>query len=143
MSALTGAGVQVTYDAPGCERTSHPAAAPLASSSGTTDITEPSTLFDALPSKADGYGYLRAVQKAVLDAWSERRDEHEVVIKTNTGGGKTIVGLLMLQCPGRARPRGGRSVSGATQARAPGHRRVILPAGALAQHAAAPGGAAG
>lgn len=60
-------------------------------------ITEPSELFDALPNKAVGYGYLRAVQGAVLDAWSPRRNERDLVIKTNTGGGKTIVGLLMLQ----------------------------------------------
>jgi len=70
----------------------------LSSSGAIADITEPATLFDALPNKADGYGYLRAVQKVVLDAWSSRRDDRDVVIKTNTGGGKTIVGLLMLQC---------------------------------------------
>ncbi len=70
----------------------------LTSSGAIAHITEPATLFDALPNKADGYGYLRAVQKTVLDAWSVRRDERDVVIKTNTGGGKTIVGLLMLQC---------------------------------------------
>ena len=34
----------------------------------------------------------------MLDAWSGRRDERDIVIKTNTGGGKTIVRLLMLQC---------------------------------------------
>lgn len=60
-------------------------------------ITDPARLFDALPNKAPGYGYLRAVQKAVLDAWSVRRDERDLVIKTNTGGGKTITGLLILQ----------------------------------------------
>ncbi|WP_137771954.1 MULTISPECIES: helicase C-terminal domain-containing protein [unclassified Microbacterium] len=60
-------------------------------------ITEPTALFDALPNKETGYGYLRAVQGAVLDAWYPRRTETDLVIKTNTGGGKTIVGLLMLQ----------------------------------------------
>ncbi|MGW4928616.1 helicase C-terminal domain-containing protein [Agromyces sp. NPDC004153] len=60
-------------------------------------ITEPTALFDALPNKEAGYGYLRAVQGAVLDAWYPRRVETDLVIKTNTGGGKTIVGLLMLQ----------------------------------------------
>jgi hypothetical protein len=60
-------------------------------------ITEPAELFDALPNKARGYGYLRAVQKTVLDAWSPRRNERDLVIKTNTGGGKTIAGLLILQ----------------------------------------------
>lgn len=34
----------------------------------------------------------------MLDAWSGRRDQRDIVIKTNTGGGKTIVRLLMLQC---------------------------------------------
>ncbi|MFG3423370.1 helicase C-terminal domain-containing protein [Micromonospora sp. NPDC048063] len=61
-------------------------------------ITDPAALFDALPNKAGGYGYLRAVQKTVLDAWSTVRDQRDVVIKTNTGGGKTVVGLLILQC---------------------------------------------
>lgn len=63
-----------------------------------SNITDPATLFDALPNKADGYGYLRAVQKTILDSWSPRRDERDLVVKTNTGGGKTIAGLLMLQC---------------------------------------------
>lgn len=69
----------------------------LSSGSSLSDITQPALLFDALPNKASGYGYLRAVQKTVLDAWYERRGERDVVIKTNTGGGKTIVGLIMLQ----------------------------------------------
>lgn len=60
-------------------------------------ITKPTVLFDALPDKAAGYGYLRSVQDAVLNAWYPRREESDLVIKTNTGGGKTIVGLLMLQ----------------------------------------------
>lgn len=60
-------------------------------------ITDPAALFDALPNKAEGYGYLRAVQKTILDAWSPRRNERDLVIKTNTGGGKTIAGLLILQ----------------------------------------------
>jgi hypothetical protein len=60
-------------------------------------ITDPAALFDALPNKANGYGYLRAVQKTVLDEWAGRRNERDLVIKTNTGGGKTIAGLLILQ----------------------------------------------
>lgn len=70
----------------------------IANSGVISGITEPSTLFDALPNKAGGYGYLRAVQKTVLDSWAERRDDRDLVIKTNTGGGKTIVGMLILQC---------------------------------------------
>jgi hypothetical protein len=61
-------------------------------------LTDPTTLFEALPDKKAGYGYLRAVQQAVLEQWSKRRDQHDVVVKTNTGGGKTVVGLLILQC---------------------------------------------
>lgn len=70
----------------------------LASTGAISSITDPVQLFDALPNKADGYGYIRAVQESVLDSWSTRRDDRDVVIKTNTGGGKTVVGLLMLQC---------------------------------------------
>ena len=62
-----------------------------------SSIIDPAALFDALPNKAEGYGYLRAVQKTILDAWSPRRNERDLVIKTNTGGGKTIAGLLILQ----------------------------------------------
>ncbi len=69
----------------------------LARGGAISSITDPAALFDALPNKAEGYGYLRAVQKTILDAWSPRRDERDLVIKTNTGGGKTIAGLLILQ----------------------------------------------
>lgn len=69
----------------------------VARSGALTTITDPAALFDALPNKAQGYGYLRAVQKTVLDEWSRRRNERDLVIKTNTGGGKTIAGLLILQ----------------------------------------------
>ncbi|WP_162449725.1 DEAD/DEAH box helicase [Phytoactinopolyspora mesophila] len=60
-------------------------------------IREPVALFDALPSKEQGLGYLRQVQATVLDRWSPRRDETDLVVKMNTGTGKTIVGLLILQ----------------------------------------------
>lgn len=70
----------------------------LTSTGAISSIIDPVQLFDALPNKAEGYGYIRAVQETVLNAWSARRNERDVVIKTNTGGGKTIVGLLMLQC---------------------------------------------
>jgi len=36
-------------------------------------------------------------QSDVLDAWYERRAEKDLTIKMNTGGGKTVVGLLCLQ----------------------------------------------
>lgn len=69
----------------------------LARGGAISSITDPAALFDALPNKAEGYGYLRAVQKTILDVWSPRRNERDLVIKTNTGGGKTIAGLLILQ----------------------------------------------
>lgn len=58
---------------------------------------DPDALFRALPSKAAGYGYLRDEQGQVLRAWHARRAERDLVIKVNTGGGKTIDGLLILQ----------------------------------------------
>lgn len=36
-------------------------------------------------------------QADVLDAWFERRTARDLTIKMNTGGGKTVVGLLALQ----------------------------------------------
>lgn len=69
----------------------------LARGGAISSITDPAALFDALPNKAEGYGYLRAVQKTVLDLWSPRREERDLVLKTNTGGGKTIAALLILQ----------------------------------------------
>jgi hypothetical protein len=59
--------------------------------------TEPRELWASLPDKAAGYGYLRDVQGQILSAWHNRRAERDVVIKVNTGGGKTIDGLLVLQ----------------------------------------------
>jgi len=58
---------------------------------------EPRELYEALPEKAEGYGYLRDVQGQVLSAWHQRRSERDLVVKVNTGGGKTIDGLVILQ----------------------------------------------
>ncbi len=60
-------------------------------------ITDPRKLFSALPKKAPKYSYLRDVQSDVLDSWFGRRHDRDLVIKMNTGGGKTVVGLLMLK----------------------------------------------
>lgn len=57
---------------------------------------EPRDLHSQLK-KSGGYGYLRDVQAQVLTAWHDRRDERDIVIKVNTGGGKTIDGLIVLQ----------------------------------------------
>lgn len=58
---------------------------------------EPRELFASLANKAEGYGYLRDVQGQVLSAWHARRGERDLVIKVNTGAGKTIDGLIILQ----------------------------------------------
>lgn len=58
---------------------------------------EPTEIYAALPNKAPGYGYLRHVQGQVLEQWFARRDQKDLLIKVNTGGGKTIDGLVILQ----------------------------------------------
>jgi len=60
-------------------------------------VTDPQKLFQALPSKAKKYAYLRDVQGDVLGKWYGARTERDTVIKMNTGGGKTTVGLLLLK----------------------------------------------
>ena len=56
---------------------------------------EPRQLFQTLD-RSSQLEYLRDVQGDVLDAWYERRNERDLVIKMNTGAGKTLVGLVLL-----------------------------------------------
>ncbi|WP_139415607.1 helicase C-terminal domain-containing protein [Agromyces laixinhei] len=64
----------------------------------TTDLpVEPRELYEQLPAKKPGYGYLRDVQAQVLEPWNLRRGDRDIVIKVNTGGGKTIDALVILQ----------------------------------------------
>jgi hypothetical protein len=60
-------------------------------------VTDPQKLFQALPEKAKKYAYLRDVQGDVLAKWYESPKKRDTVIKMNTGGGKTTVGLLLLK----------------------------------------------
>lgn len=60
-----------------------------------TKLREPRDIFAALPDKP--WPRLRPEQGEVLKTWYERRDESDLVIKQNTGGGKTLVGLLIAQ----------------------------------------------
>jgi hypothetical protein len=60
-------------------------------------LIEPRKIFATLSNKDAKYSYLRDVQSEVLDRWFVRRDENDLVLKMNTGAGKTIVGLLILQ----------------------------------------------
>lgn len=59
-------------------------------------VVEPEEIFRRLP-KPPGINDLYQSQAEVLRAWYERRNERDLVIKLHTGGGKTLVGLLMAQ----------------------------------------------
>lgn len=59
-------------------------------------LINPREIFSSLPQKATKYAYMRDVQAEVLDQWFARRDERDLVVKMNTGAGKTVVGLLAL-----------------------------------------------
>jgi hypothetical protein len=58
-------------------------------------LEQPRDIFAALPNKP--WSYLRAEQGEALEGWWGRKDDRDVVIKQNTGGGKTVVGLLIAQ----------------------------------------------
>ena len=58
---------------------------------------EPREIFMTLPSKVLGYGYPRDVQTEVWKKWFTIRKEKNVILKMNTGSGKTVVGLIILQ----------------------------------------------
>jgi len=40
---------------------------------------------------------LRGPQEYILDSWYIQKDKRDTIVKMNTGTGKTLVGLLMLQ----------------------------------------------
>ena len=68
----------------------------LQSSSNNTSI-HPRDIFMALPTKNKNYGYPRDVQTEVWKQWFDKRSEKNIIIKMNTGSGKTVVGLTILQ----------------------------------------------
>lgn len=57
---------------------------------------EPAEIFRRLPKPA-GFNDLYSSQNEVLNAWFKRRNDPDVVLKLHTGGGKTLVGLLIAQ----------------------------------------------
>jgi len=59
-------------------------------------IIEPTEIFRRLP-KPPGINDLYTSQAQVLEEWFNRRNERDLVIKLHTGGGKTLVGLLIAQ----------------------------------------------
>jgi len=58
--------------------------------------TDPVKIFQRLP-KPPHINDLWESQSEALKLWSKRRAENDLVIKLNTGGGKTLVGLLIAQ----------------------------------------------
>lgn len=68
----------------------------LAASKGKPKSINPREIFNSLPKPA-GINDLYASQAEVLDAWFQRRSERDIVVKLHTGGGKTLVALLMAQ----------------------------------------------
>lgn len=64
-----------------------------------SSINNPIEIFDLLPSKNEKYeGLLRHAQNEVLEKWyNHHYDDKNTIIKMNTGSGKTVIGLLILQ----------------------------------------------
>ena len=69
----------------------------IITSSTADNVVNPRDIFAILPRKNPKYSYLRDVQAEVLDHWFERKDSKDLRLKMNTGGGKTVVGLLILK----------------------------------------------
>ncbi|MBE7184321.1 MAG: DEAD/DEAH box helicase [Methylobacterium mesophilicum] len=68
----------------------------LAASKSKPKPNNPREIFNSLP-KPPGINDLYASQAEVLDAWYPRRTDRDIVVKLHTGGGKTLVALLMAQ----------------------------------------------
>lgn len=60
-------------------------------------VIEPREIFMTLPKKNKQYQYPRDVQSEVWKKWFDIRNNKNNVIKMNTGSGKTVVGLMILQ----------------------------------------------
>lgn len=59
-------------------------------------IKTPRDIFMSL-NRTQKYEYPRDIQSQVWEKWFERRNEKDLVLKLNTGSGKTVVGLLILK----------------------------------------------
>ncbi|WP_268055817.1 MULTISPECIES: DEAD/DEAH box helicase [unclassified Citrobacter] len=57
---------------------------------------EPLEIFRRLPKPA-GMNDLYSSQSDVLEKWFNIRNQKDIIFKLHTGGGKTLVGLLMAQ----------------------------------------------
>lgn len=77
----------------------------LAASKKTAGTKNPREIFDRLP-KPENIVDLHDSQAKVLDNWFKNRNKKDTVIKLNTGGGKTLVGLLVAVSSARELGRG-------------------------------------
>lgn len=66
------------------------------SGAATTDFS-PGAVFTRIRKPESKYLRPTDEQGVILSAWYERRDERDITIKLNTGAGKTLIGLLVLQ----------------------------------------------
>lgn len=57
----------------------------------------PRDIFMGLSGKSKKYQYPRDVQGEVWKQWFEQRNDRDTIIKMNTGSGKTVVALMILQ----------------------------------------------
>mgnify|MGYP000145297905 FL=1 len=62
-----------------------------------TKQVDPREIFMALPHRNTNFEYPRDVQSEVWKQWYEQRNSKDCIIKMNTGSGKTVVALLILQ----------------------------------------------
>ncbi len=66
--------------------------------------TNPIAIYESLDRQTEKVGPLRRSQKRVLNDWYEHRlSDKDIILKLNTGAGKTLVGLLMLESRRRLR----------------------------------------
>ncbi|WDF63175.1 DEAD/DEAH box helicase [Flavobacterium sp. KACC 22763] len=56
---------------------------------------DPNELFYSLKKEKE-YSYLRGIQEEALTIWHSKRNNNNLLLKMNTGAGKTLVGLLIL-----------------------------------------------
>ena len=68
----------------------------LRATSSSASPIDPLEIFKRLP-KPPNVNDLWATQSQALSQWHARRGENDLVLKLNTGGGKTLVALLVLQ----------------------------------------------
>lgn len=67
------------------------------SSNRKSTVLEPREIFMSTVGEGSRYSYPRDIQSQVWENWFENRTKKNTIIKMNTGAGKTVTGLMMLQ----------------------------------------------